>query len=69
MRIMAVNAAVMTRVSMIMTIQSVGGGPSGVPVLGWSEAGMGFEELEEDRLVGEMELIDDFLDGQVGVFQ
>jgi hypothetical protein len=30
---------------------------------------MGFEELEEDGLVGEMELIDDFLDGQVGVFQ
>ena len=49
--------------------ESVGGGLSGVPVLGWSEAGMGFEELEEDGLVGEMELIDDFLDGQVGVFQ
>jgi hypothetical protein len=30
---------------------------------------MGFEELEEDGLVGKMELIDDFLDGQVGVFQ
>jgi hypothetical protein len=30
---------------------------------------MGLEELEEDGLVGEMELIDDFLDGQVGVFQ
>ena len=29
---------------------------------------MGLEELEEDGLVGEMELIDDFLDGQVGVF-
>ena len=49
--------------------ESVGGGPSGVPVLGRSEAGMGLEELEEDGLVGEMELIDDFLDGQVGVFQ
>ena len=30
---------------------------------------MGLEELVEDRLVGEVELEDDLLDGHVGVLQ
>ena len=52
-----------------MTEEGETGEALGFAVLGGRQAGVGLEEFVEDGLVGEVELVDDLLDGDVGVLE